>query len=139
MSDTTEAPAAQNAKVMSGIAPYVMVEGAGKAAEFYKQAFAAEQVNAYLAEDGVRYLHIHLYINGASLMLTDPWPEFGHGYEGHKGITLHLQVDNVDAWWKRAVDAGCEITMPLEQQFWGCRYGQVKDPFGVDWSIAQTL
>lgn len=138
MSETIEAPAVQHPKVMSGIAPYVMVEGAIKASEFYQKAFGAQEVARHLADDGVRCMHIHLYINGASLMLTDPWPEYGHGFEGHKGITLHLQVDDVDSWWARATEAGCEITMPLEKQFWGDRYGQVKDPFGVDWSIAQS-
>ena len=44
-------------------------------------------------------------------------------------------MKDVDAWWKRAVDAGCEIAMPLEKQFWGDRYGQVRDPFGVTWAM----
>ena len=137
MSDTPDAPL-QNAKVMSGIAPYVMVEGAIKASEFYQKAFAAQEVARNVSEDGVRCMHLHLYINGASLMLTDPWPEFGHGFTGIDGITLHLQVEDVDSWWARAVEAGCEIAMPLETQFWGDRYGQLKDPFGVMWSLAES-
>ena len=51
------------------------------------------------------------------------------------GYVLHLQVDDPKAWWQRAVDAGCTVTMPLDVQFWGDRYGQVKDPFDIVWSI----
>ena len=138
MSETQDAPAMQNPKVMSGIAPYLMLENAGAVAEFYRRAFGAQEAARHAAEDGVRFMHIHLYINGASLMLTDPFPEYGHGAERPQAFTLHLQVDDVEAWWKRAVDAGCEIVMPLERQFWGDRYGQVRDPFGVNWSIAQS-
>jgi uncharacterized glyoxalase superfamily protein PhnB len=50
---------------------------------------------------------------------------------------LHLQVDDVDAWWQRAVDAGAEIVLPLQKMFWGDRYGQLRDPFGVLWSMSQ--
>jgi PhnB protein len=138
MSDAMQTTAMQNPKVLSGIAPYLMLENAGEAAKFYQRAFGAQEVARHPGQDGVRFMHIHLYINGASLMLTDPWPEHGHPAERPQAFTLHLQVDDVDSWWKRAVDAGCEIVMPLEQQFWGDRYGQVRDPFGVNWSIAQS-
>lgn len=51
---------------------------------------------------------------------------------------MHLQVDDADLWWNRAVEAGATVVLPLETQFWGDRYGQVKDPFGFTWSIGQS-
>ncbi len=74
-------------------------------------------------------MHIHLLINGNSLMLSDAYPE--HGYPiGKAGgaLTLHLQVDDVDKWFERATAAGCEVTLPVQLMFWGDRYGQLKDP-----------
>ena len=58
--------------------------------------------------------------------------------ESHGGYTLHLQVDDADAWWKRAVEAGAEPLMPVTDMFWGDRYGQFRDPFGVRWSVGTT-
>src|SRR4051812_41069287 len=83
-----------------------------------------------------RLIHCHLYINGASVMLSDAFPEFGHPLKEPQGFNLLLAVDDVDAWWKRAIEAGAEIVMPLELQFWGERYGQLRDPFGVTMSAA---
>ena len=87
-------------------------------------------------DESGRTMHVHLYINGGSVMMSDPWPEHGHPLKEHQGTTLHLQVDDVDAWWTRAVDAGMTVVTPLERQFWGDRYGQLRDPFGVLWSLA---
>ena len=109
---------------------------AAEAAEFYKTAFAAEEVARQVAEDGKRLMHVHLRINGGSLMMSDEFPEYSQSAVREMGgFTIHIQVDDPDAWWQRAVDAGCEVKMPLEDQFWGDRYGSVRDPFGVDWSI----
>ena len=69
-------------------------------------------------------------------MLSDPFPEFGHPLKEPQGFNLLLAVDEVDAWWKRAIEAGAEIVMPLELQFWGDRYGQLRGPFGVTWAMA---
>jgi len=85
-----------------------------------------------------RYMHIHLVVNGGSLMLADAFPEHGHALETPGGVTLHLQVDDADAWWKRAVDAGAEPLMPVTAMFWGDRYGQFRDPFGMRWSVGTT-
>ncbi|MGH7108048.1 MAG: VOC family protein, partial [Acetobacteraceae bacterium] len=85
--------------------------------------------------DKGRTMHVHLYINGGSLMLTDPYPEHASGFKPHQGYSLHLQVDDVEAWWRRAVAAGLEIVMPLQVMFWGDRWGQLRDPFGVVWSM----
>jgi PhnB protein len=104
--------------------------------DFYKAAFAAEEaMPPHMADDGERIMHAHLRINGGSIMLNDDFPEY-HGGAGKPGaVTLHLQVDDADRWFERATAAGANVTMPLADQFWGDRYGQVKDPFGHSWSI----
>jgi PhnB protein len=126
-------------QVRGGVVAYLGVDGAAKAAEFYKRAFGAEEVARQPVDAQGRTMHIHLYINGGSLMLSDPYPEHGYPLETPGAFTLHLQVDDVDAWWRRAVDAGAEITLPLQEMFWGDRYGQLRDPFGVNWSLAAPV
>lgn len=125
----------------TGLTPHLTVNGAKNAIAFYKRAFAAKQHMAMPAEDGKRLMHAHLEINGASLMLADDFPEFHGGKAAPKpaGVTLHLQVDDADKWWARAVKAGAKVKMPLADMFWGDRYGQVADPFGHVWSIAAPV
>jgi len=128
---------AASAQVLGGIVPYLEVDGASKVAAFYAKAFAAHEVFRYPADATGRTMHIHLHINGGSLMLSDPYPEHGHPHKPAQGYTLHLKVDDVDAWWQRAVAAGAEVMLPLQKMFWGDRYGQLRDPFGVLWSMGQ--
>lgn len=123
------------AEVRGGVAPYLCVGGADKAADFYKRAFGAEEVFRQPLDEQGRTMHIHLYINGGSLMLSDPYPDHGHPLKEHQGYTLHLQVDDIDAWFARAVAAGAEVVLPVQLMFWGDRYGQVRDPFGVHWAM----
>ena len=127
---------ASHPEVLGGVAPYLNVDGAGKAAAFYVRAFGAKEVFRAPPDEKGRFMHIHLVVNGGSLMLCDPFPEHGHPHKTPQAFTLHLQVEDVDAWWKRAVDAGAEVLLPLQVMFWGDRYGQVRDPFGVSWSLA---
>lgn len=133
----TDTAANATAQVKGGAVPYIFVNGAARAIDFYKQAFAAEEAARMPAEDGQRLMHGHIYVNGGSVMLNDFFPEFGQPEVAPAAFQIHLQVSGVDAWWKRAVDAGCQVTMPLEKQFWGDRYGQLKDPFGVTWSLGE--
>ncbi|QND51650.1 glyoxalase/bleomycin resistance/extradiol dioxygenase family protein [Phyllobacterium sp. 628] len=123
-------------KVLNGLLPYIMVDGAVKAAEFYTRAFAAAEEHRVPADESGRTMHIHLHVNGSSLMLSDPYPEYGQPLKTPQGYSLQLVVDDIDTWWKRAVDAGAEVIMPVEKMFWGGRYGQLKDPFGVIWAIS---
>ena len=118
-----------------GLVAYLSVEGAIKATEFYKKAFAAETAGLYPPDEQGRTMHAHLYINGSSLMLSDPYPEHGCGYVPAAGFNLALMVDDVDAWYQRAVDAGCTSVMPPTDMFWGDRYAQAKDPFGILWAF----
>ena len=122
--------------VLHGVTPYLTVRGAKKAAEFYGRAFGAEEVTRHDAGDGERLIHCHLRINGADVMMSDEFPEHGFGLgDGPVGVTLHLAVDDADRWFDRAVEAGATVVMPIDDQFWGDRYGQVRDPFGHTWSI----
>jgi len=125
-------------EVKGGPTPYLMIDGAVKAAEFYKRAFGAEDVRRHPVDDKGRTMHIHLYVNGGSLMLCDVYPEHGHPWKQPEGFNLHLQVDDVDKCWDRAIKAGAEARMPVQLTFWGDRYGQLRDPFGFIWSIAST-
>jgi len=115
----------------------------GKAADaidFYRRAFGAEEVGRHMADDGKRIMHAHLKLNGGSLMLNDDFPEYGHGAAGQPAsVTLHLQVPDADAAWEKAVAAGGEVRFPLADQFWGDRYGQIRDPFGFIWSIGAPV
>ena len=128
----------QKVAIGSGVIPHIVVSDANAAAEFYKRAFGAEEVLRMPAQDGKRLMHCHLSINGGSLMLCDAFPDFGYPLQAPQSFSLHLHVEDVDAWWDRAVAAGAEVVMKLEMQFWGDRYGQVRDPFGVIWSLAST-
>ncbi len=121
--------------VKGGLCPYVTVEGALAAARFYETAFAAETAFAVPPDPQGRTMHVHLYVNGASLMLSDPYPDHGHPFKGHEGTVMQLHVDDADAWQARAVEAGCEVLMPVQEMFWGDRWGQVRDPYGVTWAF----
>ena len=123
------------AEVSGGVIVYLMVDGASKAAQFYQCAFAATEAFRYPEDESGRTMHIHLYINGSSLMLSDAYPEHGCPLEKPQGFTVTLQVDNIDIWFDRAVAAGAEVVMPVTQMFWGSRYAQLRDPFGVMWAI----
>jgi len=136
MTTKTQAPAA-TAAVKGGVVPYLTVDGAMKAADFYGLAFGAELAAAHPVDAKGRTMHVHLYINGNSVMLTDAYPEHGHPFMRPQGFTITLQVDDIDAWWKRALQAGAQPVMPVQEMFWGDRFGQVRDGFGIVWSMNQ--
>jgi PhnB protein len=136
MPDAKETQSAQTApQVKGGVVAYLILDGAMKAAEFYRRAFGAEIAAAHPVDDKGRTMHIHLYINGGSLMLSDAYPEHGAAYQTPQGFSLTLSVGDIDAWWKRATEAGATVTMPVTKMFWGDRYGQLRDPFGVAWAM----
>ena len=126
----------------TGIAPHLTIPSRGgqAAIEFYTRAFGAVEVRRMLAEDSERLMHAYLRINGGDVMLHDEFPEMnGEQDIAPKGVTLHLQVDDADEWWNRAILAGGVPVYPLADQFWGDRYGQLKDPFGHCWSIGAPI
>jgi len=125
-------------------APYIVVSNGAAAIDFYKSAFGAVELVRHLAPGTDKLMHAHLVVRGGHLMLCDDFSSIGHGKSetpealGGSPVTFHLQVDNADAAWEQAVAAGAQVTMPLANQFWGDRYGQLRDPFGHKWSIGQT-
>ncbi len=125
-----------------GLICYLQVDGATKAAEFYQRAFGATEVYRHPVDEKGRTMHIHLYVNGSSLMLADAYPEHGYPAQKPAGFDLTLDIkdkDSIDAWWDRAVAAGAEVVLPLQEMFWGARYGQVRDPFWVAWALNQQI
>ncbi len=125
------------ARLMQGVIPYVAIDGAQAAIDFYKRAFGAVQHgDAVKTEDG-RILNVGLEINGGTIMLMDPFPETGTDQTAaeHQRLTLQLVITDGDLWWNRAVEAGCVVTHPFKLEFWGDRYGRVRDPFGLDWAF----
>ena len=122
----------------AGVTSYLIVRGAAKAIDFYKAAFNAVETGRMPGPDG-RLMHAAVKIGDSTLMLVDEMLEYGAKSPkslGGSAVTLHLYVDDVDAAFARAVAAGAKVTMPLADQFWGDRYGQLEDPFGHKWSIA---
>jgi PhnB protein len=127
---------------LGGITPHLAIRDrrAAEAVDFYTRAFGARELHRVPTDDG-RIMHCHIEINGGSLMLNDDFPEHRGGKEAGapEGVTLHLQVAEADALWQQAVGAGASVTMALEDQFWGDRYGQLQDPFGHRWSIGAPV
>ena len=123
---------------MHTVTPHLVCEGATEAIDFYKKAFGAEELSRLPGEDG-RIMHAELRIGDSVVMLADAFPEWNSpGPLALKGTTvsIHLYVPGVDAAFQRAVDAGAEVVMTVDDMFWGDRFGMLKDPFGHRWSIA---
>jgi PhnB protein len=126
---------------MQPLSPHLVCNGAAKAIAFYKKAFGATEMMRLPGKDG-RLMHASVQINGASVMLVDEFPGMcNQSATTLKGtpVTLHLIVDDVDAFTKRAIKAGAKVIMPVADMFWGDRYGVVEDPFGHRWSIATRM
>ncbi|WP_242097472.1 VOC family protein [Sphingomonas sp. CROZ-RG-20F-R02-07] len=125
-----------------GIIPFLTIRDgrAHEALAFYQAAFGAHLAECNVAPGTDRVMQAALFLNEAVLMLSDEFPEYHGRKEGEPdGTTLHLSVDDADAWAARAVTAGAEVTMPIANQFWGDRYGQLRDPFGFRWSIGSPI
>lgn len=111
----------------SGLTPHIAIadKRASEAIDFYIKAFGAAE---------------NMRMPAASLMMHDEFPEYVSEPSGKPdGVTLHLHVDDADAWFDRAVAAGATVVMPIDNMFWGDRYGQIKDPFGHQWSIGAPI
>lgn len=132
----------ENQGPTTGLTPHLAIpdKRGAEAIDFYGKAFGATEQARMLADDGVRLMHAHLIVNGASLMMHDDFPEYTSGAMAPpSGVTLHLQVDDTDAWYDRAIAAGATPRMSPEDMFWGDRYAQVIDPFGHAWSIGTPV
>jgi len=120
---------------LTGAIPYLTAKAGPEQARFYEKAFGAKIIAEMMAEDGKRYMHACLELNGGHLMMSDAFPEHGYAWEEPKNLSIFLPSDRPQPDFDRAVAAGCEVVMPMAVQFWGDRYGQVKDPYGVLWAI----
>jgi uncharacterized glyoxalase superfamily protein PhnB len=132
---------AEIANETPSLTPHIVCAGAADAIDFYKAAFAAEELIRIPGEDG-KIMHAAVSIGGSMLMLVDENRDWGIHSPlslGGTPVTLHLNVPNADAAIERAAAAGATVTMPAHDAFWGDRYGQVRDPFGHSWSIAHPL
>lgn len=137
--DTQERNGTRATALRGGVVPYLMLDGAAAAIDFYRTALGAQEIGERtLMEDG-RILNARVDINGNSIMLMDPMPEQGYPAVAPAAFNLHLQVDDAERWFARAVAAGCSVLMPVELQFWGDRYGMVKDPFGIVWGFGSPV
>jgi PhnB protein len=131
-------------EIIPAVSPHLVVDDAAAAIDFYVKAFGATELGRVPGPDG-RLVHAALTINGATVMLNDDFPEYNDGKSqtpkalGGSPVTIHLTVTDVEAKFARAVEAGAEVVMPLEDQFWGDRYGLVRDPFGHQWSLGQPV
>ena len=120
------------------VTPSLFVAGAAKAIEFYKKALGAEELMRFPGPDG-KIMHAEIKVGDSIIMLADEMPDMGG--KGPKSIggtpvSLFVYGENVDAAWKRAIDAGCQEVVPLADQFWGDRTGCLEDPFGHQWWLA---
>lgn len=122
---------------MQALTPHLTLRDCAKYIDFLKAAFDAEELGRAPGPSG-KLMHAELNIFGSRLMLHDHFPDWGMPpiAEGHWPVTLNLYVPDCDATFKQALAAGCTEVMPLGDQFWGDRYGKVKDPFGFEWAIA---
>jgi PhnB protein len=121
------------------LTPHLIVKGASQAIEFYKKAFGAEEIVRMPGPDGKSVMHADLKIGDSHLFLVDEFPEMGcRGPQsvGATAVTIHMYVEDVDEAFGKAVAAGAQVRMPLEDMFWGDRYGKLADPFGHEWSLA---
>jgi PhnB protein len=123
------------------VTPAIAVRDAARAIQFYKDAFGAEELNRMEGPDG-SIMHAEIRIGDSIVMLGEEnpaWqiksPQTLGGVHG----SLHIYVDDADASFARALAAGCEVRTPLEDAFWGDRYGKVTDPFGHEWGIATRV
>jgi PhnB protein len=132
------------AEVQPAVVPHLVVDDAAAAIDFYVKAFDAVELGRIPGPDG-KLIHAALNINGFTVMLNDDFPEMSGGKSmtptslGGTPVTIHLTVTDVDTKFQKALDAGATVIAPLEDQFWGDRYGVVRDPFGHQWSLGQPV
>lgn len=119
------------------LTPHLNVKGAGAYSDFLQRAFGAVETTRSPGPGG-KLMHVEVRIGDSKLMFADHFPEFGAPatVEGNYPFHFQLYVPDVDALWVKAVAAGCTVTMPLADTFWGDRYGHVRDPFGFSWALA---
>jgi PhnB protein len=125
--------------------PHLIVSDGLAALEFYKQAFGAEEADKMMAPDGKRLMHGEILLDGHKLFVSDEFDANEGGTckspqtLGGTDVRITLQVDNADRTVENAVAAGAHILMPVQDMFWGARYGKIVDPYGHEWGINQQV
>ncbi len=120
------------------VSPALTIDGATEAIDFYKRAFGATERLRMPGPEG-QIAHAELEIGDSVVMLSDPFPQSTvkpPSQLGGTSVGIFVYVEDVDAVFQQAVNAGATATMPVEDMFWGDRFGQVADPFGHTWQIA---
>jgi uncharacterized glyoxalase superfamily protein PhnB len=120
---------------------YLIVNDGKAAIDFYKRAFGGKELTRSLTPDG-RIMNAQIKIGDSIVMIADEIPGTVMKSPlslGASTVTMHIYSKNVDRLWTQATEAGARVLMPLENQFWGDRYGQLIDPFGHHWSLAQHI
>jgi PhnB protein len=126
---------------MHTITPHIVVDDAARAADWYSAVFGAEE-RGRLEVRGGKLMQVELWFGDSPVMLADEFPDMGVLSPlsvGGTATVLHFSTDDADAVWQRALDGGAEVRQPLHDAFWGERYGQITDPFGHRWGIAQRV
>ena len=121
------------------VTPYISVTGAARAIDFYKRAFGAQEGERMTDPEGQRVMHAEIKIGDSHVMLSDEFPQGGLRSPQTLGGTtasIFLYVPDVDAAFKRAIDAGAKAIMAPTNMFWGDRFGKLLDPFGHEWAMA---
>ncbi|HEY3183054.1 MAG TPA: VOC family protein [Gaiellaceae bacterium] len=123
------------------ITAHLVVRGAAEAAAWYVRALGAEE-RGRIELPGGKLMQVELWFGDSPVMLADEFPDFGVLSPlsiGGTATVLHLYSEDVEALWQRALDAGAEVRQPLGDAFWGEKYGQITDPFGHRWGLAQFV
>jgi len=123
------------------LTPHLVVSDAAKYIAFLKSAFGAEEISQSPGPNN-KLMHVEMRIGDSHIIFNDDFTaEFGMPpiAQGRHPIHMHLYVPDVDSTWASALSAGCEVVFPLADQFWGDRYGHVRDPFGIVWGIATRM
>jgi PhnB protein len=121
-----------------GVTPYLSVNDAAAAIEFYKKGFGATEVMRLPGPDG-KLGHAEIRIGSALVMLADEFPDYGNLSPktlGGSAVRLHMYVEDVDAFFEKAVAAGAKVLIPIADQFYGDRSGRLEDPFGHVWLVS---
>lgn len=111
------------------VTPFLNINGAADAIDFYKKAFGAEE-RGRMPDPNGKIMHAEIKIGTSILMISDAL------MNPPTQSSLHLYVEDADKAWKRALDAGAQVVTPIQDQFWGDRYGVVSDKWGNRWGIA---
>jgi PhnB protein len=126
-------------RLMRGVIPYLTIDGVDEAIAFYQEALGAIlHGNITRAPDSGKVLNALLEINGGAIMLVDFFAEMPEGpAKAEKGFMMQIVTHDGQAFWDRAITAGCTSVAPFETQFWGDTWGRFDDPFGIGWAVNQ--